>query len=296
MFAKVIGRLVLEIWTARGIICVFRVLYRLGNLVKFRSLSIVQAKRKSRGYTISMHVNLSDESVFVKFFSDQESQDYELFLYSEISHMELGERGRVFTPDVIFSSDNLIFFRKFDGESLLNIFQSQASGITHEALFYDVHRILGDWLGQLHALQVTDGLLRNRLKSESKFRFVNNACMADGFEKVGHRGLVHGDFSFHQVIVNSHPLSIYICDFEDFYFGFTVTDLATYVSKLRLWSDQFIPLPARVRFEETCISAFTEAYSTHITLSSEDLATMNRLEALFQSRIEMNTAGFSTTE
>jgi hypothetical protein len=269
-----------------SIVHLWHILFRIGKLTKFRSLSVVQAKKKGSGYTVSLDLALANERVFVKFFSAVESKSYEQHLYESPLLSDLRNKGPVSTPEVIFSSKKMVASKKFEGVPLIDLFRYCEQDSSYDEIVCRVHEHIGNWLGKIHTSEVSGKTISGPLKLESKFPQVNQVINSMDARGVGHRGFSHGDFSYHQILISEDFRSVFICDFEDFYSGPTCIDLATYFSKLQLLSkDSPFFSPA---LESRCRASFFSGYCSHMSVGSREIELVARLEGVLIQRYHQN--------
>lgn len=279
---SLVNKVIRLIYVTFSVVHLLRVLVRLGTLTKCKSLSVLQAKKKRAGYTVTLNFEFEDDHIFAKYFSQEESKAYEQYVYESGLLSDLRNEGPVVMPDVVFSSNKIIASRKFDGIPLIDLFRRYGSDIPSHELICKVHENLGFWLGKLHTLQGNDKSIFTAIKADSKFPPINEvikSAHATGFFR---RGFAHGDFSYHQVLVSEDFNSIFVCDFEDFYFGSTAVDLATYFSKLQLLCKESVFFSPEL--ESRCRTSLLSGYRTHIKMDNGELELITSLEEVLIQR------------
>jgi len=277
-----VSKIIKSIYVIVSVVHLWRVLFRLGLLTKYKSLSVVQVKKKGASYTVSLNFEVAEDHIFPKFFSLADSKAYEQFVYESCLLSDLRRVGPVVMPDVIFSSQKMIASREFDGVPLIDLFRRYGPDSSFHEIICKVHEDLGFWLGRLHTLQFSDKNIFAALKVDSKFPPINKVIDLVHSDGVYHRGCTHGDFSYHQILVSHDSKSIFVCDFEDFYFGSTAVDLATYFSKLQLLSKEsafFSPSLA-----SRCRTSLLSGYNRHKKMNSGEIELVSSLEEILIQR------------
>lgn len=262
-------------WTSWAIAHTFVSLMINGQILSFRCLTLIQAKRKKTGYCVVLDLRLVNKSLIAKFTSDPILRQYEIAVIESLNGSPRFAAFDIVLPCVESISGQLLFMEKFEGRSLESLLL-QADCPDDEQRLHTIHYALGEWLSRLHS---GDGIQVERLsdlKAHSKFAAAEYLISTHAGGPSARRGFVHGDFSFHQIIVSNDERKIFVGDFEDFYYGEVVIDVAIYLSKLRILAT--VNQTFCSRFENICRHSFLAGYCAQSEVSVAERRIIQEVE------------------